>query len=50
MIYEIWKAVVGYEGLYEVSNLGRVKSFKLEVERILKPGKVGQLNLNLEIV
>lgn len=23
---EIWKAVVGYEGLYEVSNLGRVKS------------------------
>jgi len=23
---EIWKDVVGYEGLYEVSNLGRVKS------------------------
>lgn len=23
---EIWKAVVGYEGLYEVSNLGRVRS------------------------
>lgn len=23
---EIWKSVVGYEGLYEVSNLGRVKS------------------------
>ena len=23
---EIWKPVVGYEGLYEVSNLGRVKS------------------------
>ena len=23
---EIWKAVKGYEGLYEVSNLGRVKS------------------------
>lgn len=22
---EIWKPVVGYEGLYEVSNLGRVK-------------------------
>lgn len=22
---EIWKSVVGYEGLYEVSNLGRVK-------------------------
>lgn len=24
---EIWKPVVGYEGLYEVSNLGRMKSF-----------------------
>jgi hypothetical protein len=23
---EIWKAVVGFEGLYEVSNLGRVRS------------------------
>ena len=23
---EIWKPVVGYEGLYEVSNMGRVKS------------------------
>lgn len=24
---EIWKDVVGYEGLYQVSNLGRVRSF-----------------------
>ena len=24
---EYWKSVVGYEGLYEVSNWGRVKSF-----------------------
>ena len=24
---EIWKDVVGYEGLYQVSNLGNVKSF-----------------------
>ena len=23
---EIWKPISGYEGLYEVSNLGRVKS------------------------
>lgn len=23
---EVWKPVVGYEGLYEVSNIGRVKS------------------------
>ncbi|TWA89536.1 NUMOD4 domain-containing protein [Bradyrhizobium stylosanthis] len=26
MTEEIWKPVVGFEGLYEVSNLGRVKS------------------------
>ena len=27
-IQEIWKDVVGYEGLYQVSNLGRVKSLE----------------------
>jgi hypothetical protein len=26
MTYEVWRDVVGYEGLYQVSNLGRVKS------------------------
>lgn len=25
---EIWKTIIGYEGTYEVSNLGRVKSLK----------------------
>ncbi len=29
---EIWKDIVGYEGLYQVSNMGRVRS----KERILK--------------
>ena len=33
---EIWKPVIGYEGLYEVSNWGRVKSLKFGKERILK--------------
>ena len=28
---EIWKDIVGYEGLYQVSNLGRVKSLKRRV-------------------
>lgn len=31
---EIWKPVIGYEGYYEVSNLGRIKS----VERYVKQG------------
>jgi hypothetical protein len=45
---EIWKPIPGYEGLYEASNLGRVKSLYKEVkgrndfirklpEKILKP-------------
>jgi len=29
MSKEIWKPVVGYEGLYEVSNYGRIKSFHI---------------------
>ncbi len=28
---EIWKDIPGYEGLYQVSNLGRVKSMEREV-------------------
>ena len=48
---EIWKDVPSYEGIYEVSNLGRVKSLGRKVrnkggfmtvkERILKPGTEG---------
>ncbi|MBM6630328.1 HNH endonuclease [Mammaliicoccus vitulinus] len=33
---EEWKDVVGYEGLYEVSNMGNVRSIKFKEERILK--------------
>ena len=46
---EIWKDVVGYEGLYQVSNNGRVKSLKFGKEKILKPGKLknGYLRVNL---
>ena len=32
---EIWKDIVGYEGLYQISNLGRVKSLKFGKEKIM---------------
>ena len=46
---EIWKDVPGYEGIYQVSSYGRIKSLKrvimrkdgkpyTQVEKILKPG------------
>ena len=45
---EEWRDVVGYEGLYQVSSEGRVKSLERKdrlgrtvKERILKPGVVG---------
>ena len=33
---EVFKSIPDYEGMYEVSNLGRVKSFKMNKETILK--------------
>lgn len=50
MTEEIWRPVVGYEGLYEVSSYGRVRSLDRYVKysngrinlhkgRILSPGK-----------
>jgi hypothetical protein len=47
---EIWKDVKGYENLYQVSNLGRVKSLanenagSVKKEKILKPGRNGKSN------
>ena len=29
---EVWKDIAGYEGLYQISNLGRVKSLEREVK------------------
>lgn len=36
---EIWKDIAGFEGYYQVSNHGNVKSFAWGKERILKPGR-----------
>ena len=60
MEQEIWKDIAGYEGLYQVSSLGRVKSHERTTtqsngkiqpvkERILKPGKdaMGYLHVRL---
>lgn len=48
---EIWKPVVGYEELYEVSSIGRVKSLgrRHYKSKILKPGstKKGYKSVNL---
>ena len=35
---EIWRDIKGYEGLYQVSNLGRVRSLKFDKERVLSAG------------
>ena len=38
---EIWKSVVGYEGLYEVGNIGNVRSLNFNRNKgIIKKFKV----------
>lgn len=53
---EIWKDIIGYEGLYQISNLGRVKSLSKEYtksgslskkkEKILNPHLNKKTNYN----
>jgi len=38
-IMEIWKDIKGYEGIYQVSNLGNVKNIKYERKKNLSPAK-----------
>jgi hypothetical protein len=49
---EIWKDIPGYEGIYQVSNLGNVKSLgndRTRKEKILKPviNGIGYFNVRL---
>jgi hypothetical protein len=46
-IVELWRPVVGYEGLYEVSNLGRVKSLRSEKLMKLSVANSGYMQLSL---
>ena len=51
-IMEIWKDIKGYEGLYQVSNMGRIKSLgndKTRKEKILslKPNNKGYIIVHL---
>lgn len=47
--YEDWKEIKGYEGLYQVSNLGRIKSLKLNKEKILTPHITGKNRLYINL-
>ncbi len=44
---EIWKDIPGYEGEYQVSNLGMIKSLKRGIIRKICPQKSGHLNVKL---
>lgn len=50
IMQEIWRDIKGYEGMYQVSNLGRVKSLERQVQmkRYIKtlPEKIMKLTLN----
>lgn len=35
-LFEVWRPVRGYEGLYEVSNFGQIKSLKYGKSKIIK--------------
>ena len=43
---EIWKDIPGYEGLYQVSDLGNVRS----INRCVKHGKHGSMNIKGKIL
>lgn len=48
---ELWRNIDGYKGMYQISSIGRVRSYKYKNPRILKPRKNnnGYLYINLSI-
>lgn len=50
---EIWKDIEGYNGRFQVSNLGRIKTFNYKntgVEKILKPKKHSKGYLHIQLM
>lgn len=47
---EIWKDIKGYEGLYQISNLGRVKSFKTNKNKYMTPQDDSRGYLQIQLV
>ena len=50
MTLEIWKDIDGYEGLYQVSNLGRIKSLNYKRTGRTKLLKLVKSNGYLDII
>lgn len=49
MTQEVFKPIPGYEGSYEVSNLGNVKSIKFDKQKLLKTYSNGAGYLQLTL-
>jgi len=48
-IIEQWRDIRGYEGLYQVSNFGRVKSVRRDIIRVLSKNAQGYYKVNLAV-
>lgn len=46
---EIWKEIKGYEGHYQISNFGRIKSIKQTEDKILNNLKNGRGYLKIDL-
>lgn len=46
---EIWKEIPGYEGIYQASNLGKIRSLKRNKVRILRPRRSGNGYYNVKL-
>jgi len=47
---ETWKDIPGYEGQYQISTLGNVRSFRRSVApKLLKPGRMPQGHLSVAL-